>query len=166
MTEQAPAVAAGDAAVKKPTFSIQRLYTKDISFETPGAPAIFTQTWEPETNVQFGTATTRLSETQYEVVLQLTVNTTVKGKVAYIAEVKYAGIFHVEGIEGLQLEHVLASQAPAILFPYVRELISEMIGRGTFPQFVLQPMNFEAIFNEAKRRRDLEATTAADAPKH
>jgi len=158
MSEPTP-IAEGTA--KKAQFAVQRLYAKDVSFEAPGAPAIFTQQWEPETNVQFSSNVEKVSENQYEVTLQLTVNASVKGKTAYIAEVKFAGIFLAEGVEGPALEHLMGAHCPTILFPYVRELISDLVTRGTFPQFLLQPMNFDAIYAEAKRRRDEAAAPAA-----
>lgn len=151
-------------AAKKPQLAVQRLYVKDVSFEAPGAPAIFTQPWEPETNVQFGSGANRLSDNQFESVLQVTVTTAVKGKTVYIAEVRYAGVFLIEGIEGPALEQVLNVHCPNILYPYVREVVSEMVSRGSFPQFILQPMNFEAIYADAKRRQ--QAGTAEQAPAH
>lgn len=168
MTEQAPA--ATEATAKRPSFVVQRLYAKDISFEAPGTPGIFTQAWEPETNIQFSSAAGRVGESVFEVVLQMTVKATLKEKVAYIAEARFAGVFQIEGVEGPALEHVLGAQCPTILFPYVRELIGDLISRGSFPQLVLQPMNFEAIYADAKRRREQEgaanAAAAAAAPKH
>lgn len=160
MTEQAPAA---EGATRKPHFAIQRLYAKDISFESPAAPAVFTQAWEPDTNVQFGSSASKIGENLYEVVLQLTVKSTVKEKVAYIAECRYAGIFQVEGIEGANLDHVLGAQCPTILFPYARELIGDIVNRGSFPQLILQPMNFDAIYQDARRRRDAKAAEAAEA---
>lgn len=160
MTEQAPAA---EAAAKKPHFAVQRLYTKDISFEAPGTPATFTQAWEPETNVQFTSSTTKVADSVFEVILQLTVKTTLKEKVAYIAEVRYGGVFQIEGIEGPALDHVLGAQCPTILYPYVREVLSDLVSRGSFPQLVLQPMNFEAIYADARRRRE---ERIAEAAKH
>lgn len=158
MTEQAP-VAEGTAP--QPQFAVQRLYAKDISFEAPGTPAVFTQPWEPESNVQFASSTTKVGDTHYEVVLQVTVKTMLKDKVAFIAEVRFGGIFLIEGITGPALEHVLGAQCPNILFPYVRETISDLVTRGSFPQFVLQPMNFDAIYADARRRREEKAAEAA-----
>lgn len=165
MTEQAPA-AADTAAAKKPQIVIQRLYVKDISFESPGTPAVFTQPWEPETNVQFGSGVNRVSDNQYEVVLQVTVTATLKGKTAYIAEVRYAGVFQVDGIDGAALEHTMNAYCPNILFPYVREVITDLIARGTYPQFILQPINFDAVYADAKRRQQAEAEAAQQAPTH
>jgi preprotein translocase subunit SecB len=163
MTEPVPAA---EGTAKKPQFAIQRLYCKDISFEAPGTPGIFTQNWEPDTNVQFSSAATKVSDAQYEIVLQLTVKTTLKDKVAYIAEVRFAGIFLISGFEAPAVEHIIGAQCPNILFPYAREVISDLVNRGSFPQFLLQPMNFDAVFAEAKRRQQEAATAAAPASTH
>lgn len=158
MSDQAPAA---EAPASKATFGIQRMYVKDLSFESPGAPAIFTQPWEPEVNVQFGTSATRISDKQYEVTLQFTVTAKMQERTGFIAEVKFAGIFLIEGLEGAALDHVLGAHCPTILYPYVREIVSDLVTRGTFPQFNLQPMNFEAVYAEAKRRREQEGAESA-----
>lgn len=141
-------------------FAIQRIYIKDVSFESPAAPQVFTMEWRPETQVQVTSAANRIAERNYEVVLQVTVTTRLGDKVAFIAEVKQAGLFLIEGLEGAELEHALSSHCPQIIFPYARETIADLVMRGTFPQFLLQPMNFEGLYRESKRRRE---TTAGDA---
>jgi preprotein translocase subunit SecB len=151
------------AATEKPRgqFGLQRIYVKDLSFESPASPAVFTQEWKPETNVQFGTAMAKVGEHQYEVVLQVTATVRNGSNVAFIAEVKQAGIFHAEGLEGEALERLLGAQCPSILFPYAREVVSDLVARGTFPQLLLQPMNFDAVFAEAKRRAQQPPATPA-----
>lgn len=156
MTEQNQA-AAGE---KKVQFALQRIYVKDVSFEAPGSPQSFSVEWKPETKVQFNSSAQRIADTVYEVVLTLNVESTNGDKVAYLVEVKQAGVFTVDGPDQA-VESLLAAQCPAILFPYARELVTDMVARGTFPQLLLQPMNFDAIYVESKRRQQKRADVAA-----
>lgn len=161
MTEQASSPETEKKAQGQ--FALQRIYVKDISFEAPGAPQVFTLEWKPESKVQVNTSARRLSENQYEVVLMLNVTVSLGEKVAFIAEVKQAGIFIIDAPESM-LDALLGAQCPTIIYPYARETVSDLVSRGTFPQLLLQPMNFEAIFAEAKRRRDEQrAAPAGDA---
>lgn len=161
MTEQNDAAAA--TPTQKPQFALQRIYTKDISFESPGSPHSFMVEWTPETKVQFNSAGARLADKQYEVVLMINVVTMNGDKVAYIAEVKMAGVFLIEAPEA-QVELLLGAHCPSILFPYAREVISDLVSRGSFPQMLLQPINFDAIYAEARRRRD--QADSDEAAKH
>ncbi|MBT0722264.1 protein-export chaperone SecB [Tatumella sp. TA1] len=128
------------------TFQIQRVYTKDISFEAPNAPQVFQKEWEPDVKLDLDTASTQLSEGIYEVVLRVTVTATVGEDTAFLCEVQQAGIFTISGIEGSQMAHCLGAYCPNILFPYARECISALVSRGTFPQLNLAPVNFDALF--------------------
>ncbi|MBT0727403.1 protein-export chaperone SecB [Rosenbergiella australiborealis] len=128
------------------TFQIQRVYTKDISFEAPNAPQIFQKEWEPDIKLDLDTGSTQLSEGIYEVVLRVTVTATVGDDTAFLCEVQQAGIFTISGIEGSQMAHCLGAYCPNILFPYARECISALVSRGTFPQLNLAPVNFDALF--------------------
>lgn len=156
MTEQNQA-AAGE---KKIQFALQRIYVKDVSFEAPGSPQSFSVEWKPDTKVQFNSNAQRIGDRAYEVVLALNVEVTNGDKVVYLVEVKQAGVFTVDGPDAA-VEHLLAAQCPAILFPYARELVTDMVARGTFPQLLLQPMNFDAIYAESKRRQQKRADVAA-----
>jgi preprotein translocase subunit SecB len=128
------------------SFQIQRIYTKDISFEAPNAPQIFQKEWEPEVKLDLDTASTPLADDVYEVVLRVTVTATVGEDAAFLCEVQQAGIFSISGIEGAQMAHCLGAYCPNILFPYARECITSLIARGTFPQLNLAPVNFDALF--------------------
>lgn len=128
------------------TFQIQRVYTKDISFEAPNAPQVFQKEWEPDVKLDLDTVSTQLSEGIYEVVLRVTVTATVGEDTAFLCEVQQAGIFTISGIEGSQMAHCLGAYCPNILFPYARECISALVSRGTFPQLNLAPVNFDALF--------------------
>ncbi len=128
------------------TFQIQRIYTKDISFEAPNAPQVFQQEWNPEVKLDLDTASTQLADDVYEVVLRVTVTSTLGEETAFLCEVQQAGIFTVGGIEGTQLAHCLGAYCPNVLFPYARECITSLVSRGTFPQLNLAPVNFDALF--------------------
>ncbi|CCO80731.1 protein-export chaperone SecB [Erwinia amylovora] len=128
------------------SFQIQRIYTKDISFEAPNAPQVFQKEWEPEVKLDLDTASSQLADDVYEVVLRVTVTATVGEDSAFLCEVQQAGIFSVGGIEGTQMAHCLGAYCPNILFPYARECITSLVSRGTFPQLNLAPVNFDALF--------------------
>ncbi|HAU5681726.1 TPA: protein-export chaperone SecB [Proteus mirabilis] len=128
------------------TFQIQRIYTKDISFEAPNAPQVFQKEWQPEVKLDLDTSSNTLAENVYEVILCVTVTATMEEETAFLCEVQQAGIFTVEGIEGTQLAHCLGAYCPNVLFPYARECITNLVGRGTFPQLNLAPVNFDALF--------------------
>jgi preprotein translocase subunit SecB len=129
-----------------PQFAIQRIYTKDISFETPNSPGIFTEKWEPQVNVDLNSSGTKLGEGVYEVVLALTVTAKLGEKTAYLAEVQQAGVFSMEGFSEQDLGGMLHSFCPNILFPYAREVVSDLVSKGSFPQLLLAPINFDALY--------------------
>lgn len=127
-------------------FSIQRIYVKDASFEVPLAPEIFRTDWKPEVSVDLQTKTNRLEDTLYEIDLHITVTVKVGDKVAFLVEVNQGGIFTLKGFPEDQLGHALGSLCPAILYPYAREAISDLVIKGGFPQLLLAPVNFDALY--------------------
>ena len=135
-------------AEQQSQFHLQRMYLKDLSYESPGTPKSFREKWEPEVNLEVDSQANAIEKNVYEVVLKVTVTVKNQGKDAFIVEVHQAGLFLIAGIEGMQLEHILKGVCPNILFPYVRETVSDAVTRGTFPQFLLQPINFEAASME------------------
>jgi preprotein translocase subunit SecB len=142
-----------------PQFAIQRIYTKDISFEAPNAPAIFKKEWKPEVKLDLDTRSNKLEDSVYEVILSITVTTKVGEETAFLCEVQQAGIFtardDAEVPEG-QLAHLLGSFCPNILFPYAREAIASLVNRATFPQLNLAPVNFDALFAQYVQQRQAE----------
>lgn len=130
----------------KPSYELQHLYVKDLSFEAPNTPEIFQREWDPKVNIDLSTKTRELAAGVYELVLMTTVTVTVADKNAYIAEVQQAGIFAVQNFSPDQLGHFLAVHCPTLLFPYVREVISSQILRGGFAPLYLAPVNFEALY--------------------
>lgn len=137
-------------------FMIQRIYVKDLSFETPNTPAVFQQQWEPELNLEINTANTKLEEGVFEVVLTVTATVSNKKTTAFLVEVKQAGIFTIQGAQGSQLDHLLNSFCPNILFPYAREAMTSQVIRGSFPQLVLAPINFDALYMQQLAEKQKE----------
>jgi preprotein translocase subunit SecB len=127
-------------------FMVQRIYVKDLSFETKNTPAIFQQRWEPELSLDLNTQHTVLEENVYEVVLSVTATVKNQNATAFLIEVQQAGIFTIQGAPEAQLGHLLGSFCPNILFPYAREAITSEVIRGSFPQLVLAPINFDALY--------------------
>ena len=127
-------------------FQIQRVYTKDVSYEAPNAPQVFQKEWEPEVKLDLDTASSQLADGVFEVVLRVTVTATVGEETAFLCEVQQAGIFTISGIEGTQMAHCLGAYCPNILFPYARECVTSLVSRGTFPQLNLAPVYFDALF--------------------
>lgn len=134
------------AEEKAPEFHIQRIYTKDVSFETPNSPQVFQKDWEPEVKLDLDTRSNKLEEDLFEVILSLTVTATIGEETAFLAEVQQAGIFTISNLEGNQLAHSIGSYCPNILFPYARQVIAGLVAGGTFPQLNLAPVNFDALF--------------------
>jgi preprotein translocase subunit SecB len=133
-----------EAAEKQ--FAIQKIYTKDISFETPNAPGIFTQKWEPALEFNLGTQVAPLENSVFEVSLTITVTVKISESTAYLVEVNQAGIFSIAGFSEQELGPMLGSFCPNILFPYAREVVSDLVNKGGFPQLILAPVNFDALY--------------------
>ncbi len=135
----------------KPELIIHRLFIKDLSFEAPHSPKIFNAEWKPEVDVHLDSTSQHLESDLYDVTLRITNTAKLKDETVFIAEVKQAGIFLVHGFEKEQQEELLGSFCPNVLFPYAREVISNMIHRGGFPPLYLAPVNFDAIYQQRKQ---------------
>jgi len=135
-----------EQAKQERQFAIQRIYTKDLSFESPNAPQVFLGEWKPEINVGIQSQVNKLSEESIEVVLTINVEAAQGEHTAFMVEVQQAAIFMVQGFSEEELGPLLGIGAPNALFPYAREVVSDLVTRGSFPQFVLQPVNFEAMY--------------------
>ncbi len=137
-------------------FMVQRVYVKDLSFETKNTPAIFQQRWEPELSLDLNTQNNLLEENVYEVILSVTATVKNQNEIAFLVEVQQAGIFTIQGAPKAQLDHLLGSFCPNILFPYAREAITSEVIRGSFPQLVLAPINFDALFMQQMEQKNAE----------
>ena len=146
-------------------FSIQKIYLKDISFETPNSPEVFTQTWEPQVEVNLGNKTQQLDEGVYEVGLSITLTLKLGEKTAYLIEITQAGIFTASGFEEAEIGHLLGSYCPNLLFPYAREAVSDLVIKGGFPPMLLTPVNFEALYAQ-HMSQEQEAGQTPPVTKH
>jgi preprotein translocase subunit SecB len=133
--------------------SLQKVYIKDASFEVPGAPQIFQEQGQPKVQLNLSQQVGTLADNVYEVVLTVTVTCKLAEKTAYLAEVQQAGVFGMSGFDPANREAVLATYCPNVLFPYARQIVSDLIQNGGFPPFLLQPINFESLYAEQMRRR-------------
>ncbi|TNC81057.1 MAG: protein-export chaperone SecB [Oleiphilus sp.] len=141
-------------------FALDRVYLKDLSFESPNAPEVFAKEWNPEFKMDLNTKHKPVEEGVYEVSVCVTLTATVEGMTAYIAEVEQGGVFQVVGVQGLQLAQVLSSACPTVLFPYLREAMDNVIVKGSFAPSYLAPVNFDAIFANAVRKKQAELEKA------
>jgi len=142
-------------------FAIQKLYLKDVSFESPSSPAMFTREWQPEVNLDMNTNTQALSEGVYNVVLSLTVTVKNSDQTAFLVEVQQAGIFTVKGFAENEMGHMLGSFCPNILFPYAREAISDLVTKGGYPPLLLAPVNFDALYAQHLAQHQTDKTEAS-----
>lgn len=127
-------------------FKIQRIYIANLSFESPFAPDIFKQDWAPKVNLDVGSTSNSIGPDVYNITLRLTVTVQNGEENAFLIEVQQAGIFTIKGFNEDQLKHTLASFCPNILYPYAREVVTDAAMRGGFPQLILAPINFDAIY--------------------
>ena len=139
----------------QPQLVMQKIYVKDVSFEAPNAPQIFQEIDEkdqPQVQLNLGQKATDLGNDLYEVVLSLTLTCTIGQRTAYLAEVEQAGLFDIAGFNEMDHAGIIGSYCPNLLFPYARQVISSLVLEGGFPPFLLQPINFDALFAEQQRR--------------
>lgn len=133
---------------QQPVFAIEKIYVKDLSLEIPNAPNIFLERETPEINLQLGTKSQGIGEGLYEVLLTATVTAKIKDKNMFLVEAQQAGIFRIRNIPAGEIDPVLGIGCPNILFPYLREVVSDVVTRAGFPPVILNPVNFEAIYQQ------------------
>lgn len=153
------AQAAQQSGQQGPMFALQRIYLKDCSFESPRSPEVFRGQWAPKITFNLNTSNEKLDENVYNVVLRMTVEAKIEDNVAFLVEVQQAGIFSCEGFNEADLERVLATVCPNILFPYARETIDALVVRGSFPAVMLAPVNFDAVYAQSKEQQAADAAT-------
>jgi len=135
---------------QQPTFVIEKIYVKDLSLEVPNAPKIFLERESPEINMQLGGKNQSMGDDLYEVLLTVTVTAKIKDKVMFLVEVQQVGIFRIGNIDEEEMGPVLGIGCPNIIFPYLREVVSDTVTRAGFPPVILNPVNFEAIYRQKK----------------
>lgn len=140
-------------------FAIQKIYVKDLSFESPNTPVVFTTDFQPQVNVELNTNGQSIGENVYEVVLSITVTVKQGDDTAYLVEVQQSGIFNIEGMPEDQMAGMLAVFCPSIIFPYAREAISDVVTRGGFPQLLLAPVDFNAMYTQHLEQQQAQQAT-------
>ncbi|WP_346838027.1 protein-export chaperone SecB [Microbulbifer sp. SAOS-129_SWC] len=138
-------------------FQMQRIYLKDLSFETPMGAEVFKKQWQPQVNQELNTKTAKIDEDLYEVALTLTITVQLENETAFLVEVQQAGLFTVVGLEGQELAQALNTACPQILFPYAREVVDNAVTKGSFPALMLPPINFDALFAAALAQAQQQA---------
>ena len=154
---------AAQAAQDQKQVGVQRIYLKDASFESPHTPAVFAEEWKPQVNLNISANNTRVDAQTWEVVLTVTAEAKIDDQNAFLCEVHQAGVFIVKGLTEEELKPVLGSFCPNQLFPYAREAISDFVGKGGFPQLMLQPINFDALLAHHNREVAKAAAEAAES---
>lgn len=147
-------------------FVIQKIYTKDVSFESPNSPDIFREEWKPKLDLQLGNEYRRIDEENHEIILSVTVTAKVGEKTAFLVEVKQAGIFSLTGYSDEEMGPLIGSYCPNTLFPFVREVVSDVVTKGGFPQLVLSPVNFDAMYMHQMEQAKAQAAAAAAETTH
>ena len=161
ITAQPKSNSGEQAKTEGPAFAIQRIYTKDISFESPNTPDLFREEWKPNMHLDFGVNSNKLEDKTHEVVLTVTATVKNNEKSAFLAEIHQAGIFSIDGFDDEQLHRMLGAYCPNVLFPYAREAISDLVNRGGFPQLYLTPVNFDAVYEQSLKQQQEEQAAKA-----
>jgi preprotein translocase subunit SecB len=147
-------------------FALQRIYTKDISFEAPNSPAAFTKQWKPEVKLDLNTSGRKVDEQHYEVSVKITITAKNDDETAFLVELVQCGLFAVVNIPEQQLGAMLGAICPNILFPYLRENIDSLVVKGGFPALMLAPINFEALYQKRAQEAQAAQKEAAEQPTH
>jgi len=138
-------------------FSIQKIYIKDISFETTNTPDVFKMDWKPVVDMHITNEATPLGEDLFEVVLSVTLTVKIDDKTIYLIEVNQAGIFLIKSIPEDLIGRMLATSCANILFPFAREAVSDIVVRGGFPQLLLTPVNFDTLYEQQRKQASEQA---------
>ena len=132
---------------------LQKIYIKDFSFESPRAPEIFKGNFAPQTQLNIKSSAKEVAGDTQEVTLTLTVEAKDEDKTLFLIELEQAGVFLIQGYSPEEQRMLVGSYCPGTLYPFAREAISDMVSRGGFPQLLLQPINFDALYAQAVRER-------------
>lgn len=147
-------------SVAEPQFAIQKIYLKDVSFESPNAPAVFADgEWKPEVNIQLNSSHQGIGQDVYEVVLNITITAKQNKKTAFLVEVKQAGLFTLSGFSAENLGGMLGAYCPEALFPFAREAVADFVNKGGFPPLILTPINFNALYTQQVQQQQAAAAS-------
>jgi len=142
----------------QPVFSIEKIYVKDLSLEIPNAPQIFQMRETPQVSIELHHSGGLLEEGVYETVVTVTVTAKQEDKTVFLVEVAQAGIFQIRNVPQESIEPILSVTCPNILFPYAREVVSDMVSRAGFPPVLLNPINFEALYMQQKQQQEAQSS--------
>ena len=144
---------------------LQKIYIKDVSFECPRSPEVFSSEVSPQTRLNIKTGANQMGDDHHEVVLTLTVEAVDGDQTLFLVEIEQAGIFRLQGYSREELDMLLGSYCPGTLYPFAREAVADLVSRGGFPQLLLQPINFDALYAQAvQERNQRDAGEANDTP--
>ena len=144
-----------ESAAQPKQFAIQKLYLKDASFESPNTPQSFRFTkWDPQIDLNLTNTQAQIEGDIYEAVLCVTATIKLEEKIAFLIEVQFAGLFSISGFNETEMKYLLGSQVMSVLFPYVREVVTDMTTRGGFPPLILSPVNFDALYQKHLQEQD------------
>jgi preprotein translocase subunit SecB len=158
VNETAGAAPANEMSADAPVLALQTVYLKDCSYEAPNGPRV-DGTWNPQVNLDLQTGTALLSPDLREVVLTVTVSAKQNDVTVFLVEVKQAGLFLVRNLGEPDLKRAVSTVCPTVLFPYARSAVSQLISAGGFPQFLLPPVNFEALYAANQGQPQQQAQT-------
>lgn len=143
-----------DEQTAEKRLAISKIYLKDFSFESPQTPKVFRQAdWQPTTDLNLRSSHTEVEDGHHEITLTVTVEAKADDKTIFLVELQQAGLFEIVGYAGEELGAIVGSFCPNILFPYARETIASLIQKGGFPEFVLQPINFDALYAQSQQQK-------------
>ena len=149
-------------AEEEQKFEIQKIFIKDVSFESPNSPDIFREQWQPKTDIHIGAQNNKINDDNYEVTLSVTVTAKQDDKTAFLVELKQSGVFLIKNFPQDQLKQLLGSYCPHTLFPFAREAISDFISKGGFPPMLLTPVNFDALYAQQMAKLKEQQPTDKD----
>jgi preprotein translocase subunit SecB len=142
---------------QQPGFSIEKIYVKDVSLEIPHAPQIFTDRTQPQVSIELSNLAQQIEESVFEVAIKVTVTSKIADKTVFLVEVTQAGIFQIRNVPAENMEMIVGITCPNILFPYLRESVSDLVVRAGFQPVLLNPINFEALFAQQKQQEAEQA---------
>lgn len=151
-----------DQVTSEKQIAIQKIYVKDFSFESPHTPDVFSKTnWSPKTNLNLRSSHTTGADNHHEVVLTITIEAKEDEQTFFLIELHQAGLFHIAGYDEAEFKAIVGSYCPNILFPYARESVANIVSKGGFPEFLLQPINFDALYAQGMAQAQSKAQDQA-----
>jgi preprotein translocase subunit SecB len=147
-----------DQGTSDKQIAIQKIYVKDFSFESPHTPDIFAKTnWSPKTDLNLRSSHTTATDNNHEVILTITIEAKEDEQTFFLVELQQAGLFHIAGYDEAEFKAIVGSYCPNILFPYARESVANIVSKGGFPEFLLQPINFDALYAQGMAQAQAQA---------